>query len=162
MNKMLISLVTAAALVSSAGAESLGSGVDSSGNSSFDQVDNDTRNLVRDSDLEGATADNSVVNIGAKADSGSAAANNGSYAETDNRVFLKDSALSRTALSGHVTGNAVHMEDSKFVSVNKIENGAFKEARGVSQVSQNSGQNSLIQQSFTIQSNLKVDHTSSP
>jgi hypothetical protein len=117
---------------------------------------------VIDSDLEGATSDNSIENIGAKGSDGSAAANNGSFAHTDNRVFLKDAALSRTDLEGTISGNAVHMDDSKFVSVNKVEDGAFKDARGVSQVSQNSGQNSLIQQSFTIESNLKVDHRSSP
>jgi len=158
MSRILISLVIAAALASPALAQSLDP-VDTSDSSAFDQIDNidnDLSTVVDDG--EGVAVENPVENIGAKATDGSAAANNGSAAFVDNTQILKDSVLSRTDLEGHITGNAVNMEDSKFVGVNKIEDGAFKDARGVSQVSQNSGQNSLIQQSFTIESNVKVDH----
>jgi hypothetical protein len=155
MFRIVISLALAALLAAPALAQSLDP-VDTSDNRAFDIVDNDLRTVVVDG--EGVAVENPVENIGAKATDGSAAANNGSAAFVDNSVFAKDSTLSRTDLEGHITGNAVHMEDSKFVGVNKIEDGAFKDARGVSQVSQNSGQNSLIQQSFTIESNLSVDH----
>lgn len=155
MLRILVSLMVAAVLASPAFAQPLDP-VDTSDNRAFDIVDNDLRTVVVDG--EGVAVENSVENIGAKATDGSAAANNGSAAFVDNTQILKDSVLSRTDLEGHITGNAVHMENSNFVGVNKIDDGAFKDARGVSQVSQNSGQNSLIQQSFTIESNVKVDH----
>ena len=146
MSRILISLVIAAALASPALAQSL------------DPVDTAIVNDIDSVNETAAAINNPVENIGAKATDNSAAASDGSKAFVDNTTILKDSVLSKTDLEGHITGNAVNMEDSKFVGVNKIDDGAFKDSRGVSQVSQNSGQNSLIQQSFTIESNVKVDH----
>jgi hypothetical protein len=157
MSRILISLVITAVLASPVLAQSLDPVDDSgSGRSTFDQVDNNLQPIVDDG--KGVALSAPINNYGARADREGAAANNGSSAYVDNSVFMKDSALSRTDLKGEISGNAVHMEDSHFDGVNKIDDGAFKDSKGVSQTSQNSGQNSLIQQSFTIESNVKVDH----
>ena len=122
----------------------------------FDNANNENINEVNDG--KGVATDNTIDNYGARGEDGSAAANNGSDAYVDNSSYLEDSSMSTTDLEGHISGNAINMKDSHFDGTNEINDGAFKEAKGVSQVSQNSGQNSLIQQSFTIEGNVNADH----
>lgn len=112
---------------------------------------------------KGVATEALIESNGARAADGSAAANNGSHAFVDNSIFLKDSALSRNEMKGTISGNSILMENgSDFQGINNIDDVAFKDARGVSQVSQNSGQNSLVQQNFSIQGNVKVDRRISP
>lgn len=124
--------------------------------SNFDNANNDNFNEVNDG--KGVATDNTIDNYGARAEDSSAAANNGSDAYVDNSSYLEDSSMSTTDLEGHISGNAINMKDSHFDGTNEINDSSFKEAKGVSQVSQNSGQNSLIQQSFTIEGNVNSDH----
>jgi hypothetical protein len=144
MWQLVISLVLVAALASPVLA------------APFDDVVNDNLNLSEEG--KGVATDNTSENYQSRASDGSASASNGADAYVDNSVHLSDSALSRTQLDGTISGNATHMDNSHYDGVNEIDEGAFREVRGVSQVSQNSGQNSLIQQSFTVQGNVKADH----
>ena len=72
-----------------------------------------------------------------------------------------DSSIHRTAvaksdLSATVSGNNVTMGDGDYAytTTNSVDNGSFTSSAGITTSAQNSGHNSLIQQTYTIQSNL--------
>lgn len=127
----------------------------------FDQVNSNASTDVGSSSVKGVAVSDSIENYNARADGKGAAAADGSFAYVDNSVFLHDSVLSNNEMKGTISGNAVLMENgSDFTAVNKINDFAFKDAKGVSQVSQIGGQNNLIQQNFTVQGNAQVDRRS--
>jgi hypothetical protein len=67
-------------------------------------------------------------------------------------------AIAKTDLSAAVTGNSVKMEKGKFNfdAANHIEGAAFTGA-GINTSAQNTGSNSSIQQTYTIQSNVNTN-----
>jgi seryl-tRNA synthetase len=68
-------------------------------------------------------------------------------------------ALANSTLSGTVTDNTVNMRGADLsdrASSNNISGSSFSNVTGISATSQNSGENSLIQQNFTIQSNVNA------
>jgi hypothetical protein len=95
----------------------------------------------------------------ATSDKGGASAVNGSeaFAYTDNSVgrILEESALSISDLDAYITDNSINV-NGEYFTINKIGDYAFHEPKGVTQFAQNSGQNSLLQQNFTISAQMNL------
>jgi|GEM_PF-6745373 len=70
-------------------------------------------------------------------------------------------AVSSTALSGTVSSNSIRLAPNTGVSTgnNDISGAAFQNAAGITAVSQNTGVNSLLQQSVNVQSNMSLNPT---
>ena len=76
----------------------------------------------------------------------------------DSSINVKDVrvAIATSVLNGAVSGNSVKMGQKKYdyTAKNSIDDGSFSNVKGISTAAQNSGQNSLIQQNYTIQANV--------
>lgn len=156
------------------------SGNDNSDNSQnvSDSGNDSSDNSTNVSDSGNDNSDNSM----AHADDNSAAANNGSTASvtrdqsdnSDNSTAVMDSGnstatdsfnttlqvnavVSQNELSGTVTGNHVDIaHHASQTSSNSIGSDSFGAPAGITQVSQNSGANSLTQQQVSVQAHLNL------
>ena len=127
-----------------------GGSVDQSDNSITDSDDNsgNSGNLAtRGSSIATDSNNNNSVND----------SNNDSSTNNSNNTSDSNNTVASAVLEGTISGNSVTIgvpSTQTYTTSNTIDNSAFSGTTGISQVAQNNGQNSLIQQNFTIQGNV--------
>ncbi|KAB7624391.1 hypothetical protein [Alkalilimnicola sp. S0819] len=81
----------------------------------------------------------------------------GNTSDSLNTELDVDAVVAVSTLAGTVTGNTSNTADnSTLTASNSVSGDAFAGAAGVTQFSQNSGANSLAQQSVTVQANMRL------